>query len=85
MAPRQLFRRSCGGPTAGNPSTFWRTQLAHNGISPFNGDKTYQVWRDVQAYGAKGNGVDDDSDAFKFAIAGMCPNLIRVAQWKPLK
>lgn len=87
MAPRHLFRRACGGPTAGNPSAFWRTQLAHNGLSPFNGDKSYQVWRDVKAYGAKGNGVDDDSDAFKFAISGRYPPIpsLRTNQRRNLK
>lgn len=70
-APRALFgRATCGGPTPSNPTTFWRTAVNHNGASPFNGDSTYQVWRDVKVYGAVGDGVTDDSAAFKFAISG---------------
>lgn len=70
--PKTLFAEaSCGGPTASNPTTFWRELVNHNGASPFNADDTYQIWRDVKVYGAKGDGVTDDSGAFKFAISGM--------------
>jgi len=56
--------------TPNNPTKFWRETVNLNGASPFNADPTYQVYRNVRIYGAKGDGVTDDSGAFQFAIDG---------------
>lgn len=35
-------------------STYWYETIGHQGISAFNADKTYKVYRNVKSYGAKG-------------------------------
>lgn len=37
-------------------ATFWMENLRHQGISPFNPDKEYIVFRNVRDFGAKGDG-----------------------------
>lgn len=36
--------------------SYWMKDIAHQGISPFNTDKNYQVFRNVKDFGAKGDG-----------------------------
>ncbi|KAG0133222.1 pectate lyase superfamily protein-domain-containing protein [Tuber indicum] len=67
-AANQFFIQAACTLTPNNPTKFWRETVNLNGASPFNSDPTYQVYRNVRIYGAKGDGVTDDSGAFQFAI-----------------
>lgn len=35
---------------------YWMDQIRHQGISPFNQDPSYPVYRNVMGFGAKGDG-----------------------------
>jgi hypothetical protein len=50
-------------------NTFWLSEIAHQGTSPFLSDSSgYVVHRNVKDFGAKGDGSTDDSAAFNAAI-----------------
>lgn len=56
-----------GGGTAGASDPYWLQNIKHQGISAFNSDpSSYQVFRNVKDFGAKGDGSTDDTAAIKY-------------------
>ncbi|SPO21480.1 probable beta-1,3 exoglucanase precursor [Ustilago trichophora] len=50
--------------------TFWFELIDHNGNATYNPNpSTYQVYRNVKDFGAKGDGVTDDTNAINQAIS----------------
>lgn len=48
---------------------YWMEDIAHQGRASFNPDPAYQVFRNVKDFGAKGDGVTDDTFAINLAIS----------------
>ena len=68
LTPRQSSCSQTAGPNPSNPSRWWRSEIAHNGTTPYSSDPTYQYYRTVIQFGADPSGVKDSSQAFNSAI-----------------
>ena len=56
-----------GDGTAGQDEPYWLEKMKHQGLSAYNKDPaSYRTFRNVKDFGAKGDGVTDDTQAILF-------------------
>ncbi|KAK3682221.1 pectate lyase superfamily protein-domain-containing protein [Podospora appendiculata] len=64
-----LLSTTVAVPAPRAATSYWLSSIKRQGTIAFGNDTSYQVFRDVQAYGAKGDGSTDDTDAINKAIS----------------
>ncbi|CAF1102178.1 unnamed protein product [Adineta steineri] len=72
IAPSNSSCYSCQCPThivPDYPSQYWRETLKTSGSNPFSDYPDYKVYRNVKDFGAKGDGISDDTRFIQNAIS----------------